>query len=228
MFEQTIGYSFSDKGLMTLAITHSSYTNEHKLPPASSNERLEYLGDAVLELSVSDHIFAGYAGLSEGEMTKLRASVVCEPMLAKAARRINLGDAIRMGRGEEQSGGRKRDSIISDAFEALIGAIFKDGGFEAARDFVTAQLADDIKMMSTRFNQSDPKTYLQECIQAYSAVPLVYAIIGEHGPDHNKVFSVHLTHEGKVIGEGTGRSKKEAEQDAASDAIDKMGFGSNR
>lgn len=219
-----IGYVFRDKALLVNALTHSSYANEHRLPASACNERLEYLGDAVLELTVSDHIFTNYPELSEGEMTKLRASVVCEPMLAKAAREIRLGGAIKMGRGEDNSSGRERDSILSDTFEACIGAIYKDGGFEASKKFILSCIGDEIKRMRTRFNLSDAKTYLQECIQSQSKDPLQYVVTSESGPDHDKTFVVSVMHEGGVIGEGSGKSKKEAEQAAALDAINKLGF----
>ncbi|MDR1209089.1 MAG: ribonuclease III [Clostridiales bacterium] len=224
-FKSRIGYEFNDGALLAQALTHSSYSNERKLPIKSCNERLEYLGDAVLELSVSDHVFSAYPDLSEGEMTKLRASVVCEPTLAGAARRVGLGAALRMGRGEDNTGGRERDSILSDAFEAVIGAIYKDGGFGAARDFVKRQLTPDIETMLYRFNVADPKTFLQERIQARSKSPLVYTVIGESGPDHDKTFRVAVSHCGSEIGRGEGRSKKEAEQAAANDALKKEGVG---
>ena len=216
------GYTFRDETLLAQALIHSSYINEHKMNPLENNERLEFLGDAVLELAVSRHIYARFPELSEGELTKLRAAVVCEAMLAKKARGLGLGERLRMSRGESQSGGANRDSALCDAFEAVLGAIFLDGGLEAAAGFALSQLDADIRAMRADIRQSDGKTYLQEQLQKNSREPIAYTVVDEKGPDHDKTFVVALHHNGRHIGAGEGRSKKEAEQAAAADAIRRL------
>jgi len=204
------------------ALIHSSYINEHKMDPLENNERLEFLGDAVLELIISRHIYTQYPELSEGELTKLRAAVVCEAMLAKKARGINLGVQLHMSKGESQSGGANRDSALCDAFEAVLGAIFLDGGLDAATRFALSQLDEDIHSMRADIRQSDGKTYLQEQIQKNSREPIEYIVMDEKGPDHDKCFVVAIRHSGAHLGFGEGKSKKEAEQAAAADAIRRM------
>ncbi|MBQ9519801.1 MAG: ribonuclease III, partial [Firmicutes bacterium] len=169
------------------------------------------------------YVFKHFPEIPEGELTKLRASVVCEAMLSKKARMINLGGYLRLGRGEEMTGGRDRVSILADAFEALIGAIYMDGGIENAEKFVLAQLEDEIKDMRVKFKTLDSKTNLQEVIQRTSKIPLEYKITDEKGPAHNKVFTASVSHNGKVLGVGTGASKKEAEQAAAQQALKNLG-----
>lgn len=218
-FEKRIGYSFYDKNILRLALTHSSYGNEVYRDRHHNNERLEFLGDAVLELTVSNYLYNNYLDLPEGELTKLRASIVCEPTLAMCAREIGLDDMLYLGKGEELTGGRFRDSITSDAFEALIGAIFKDGGIECATGFVENFVLNDIDNKKLFI---DSKSILQERIQAGFKNGPEYYLVGENGPDHCKEFSVEVRIEGKVIGTGTGRTKKAAEQKAAYNAIINM------
>ncbi|NDL66868.1 ribonuclease III [Anaerotalea alkaliphila] len=217
--ENKIGYAFNDRTLMATAMIHSSYANEKKLKKTESNERLEFLGDAVLELVTSDHLYASHPELSEGELTKRRAGIVCEPTLAAFAREIGLGSSLLLGKGEDASGGRERNSILSDAMEALIGAVYLDGGLEEARRFVHRHLLDK-KVGQSRL--VDSKTQLQELLQASSDVPLEYRVVLETGPDHEKSFAVEVLHGGKVIGAGLGRNKKSAEQQAAADALEKF------
>ncbi len=219
-FENKINYKFKDKNLIKLALIHSSYGNEVYHDKYHNNERLEFLGDAVLEITVSEYLFERYKKQPEGELTKLRASIVCEPTLAVCARNINLNEYVFLGKGEELTGGRFRDSITSDALEAVLGAIYKDGGIECARDFVHNYILDDIDN-KTLF--VDSKSILQERIQAGHKESPAYNLISEKGPDHCKEFSVEVCADGKVIGTGVGRTKKSAEQQAAYDAILKMG-----
>ena len=220
--EKYIGYEFKDRSFLQTALTHSSYANENKLPAFSYNERLEFLGDAILGFVVGSYVFKHYSDIPEGELTKLRASVVCEAMLAKKAKKIELGSFLRLGRGEEMTGGRNRVSILADAFEALIGAIYMDGGIENAEKFILTQLENDIKLMRVGFKKLDSKTNLQEIIQKTSKIPLEYHIIDEKGPAHNRIFSASVTHNGVVLGVGSGSSKKDAEQAAAQAAIEKL------
>lgn len=221
-FEKIIGYSFNDKHILSLALTHSSYANEHKLGKFEYNERLEFLGDAVLEFLISRYIFEKYPELPEGELTKLRASVVCEGSLAKKAVDIHLGDFLYLGKGEELTGGRTRESILADAFEAVIGAVVMDGGIENAEKYVMGLMTDVISSVRNSFMLMDYKTRLQEEIQKSSKEPVAYAIVKESGPDHGKLFEAEVSHGGSVLGCGKGKSKKEAEQAAAKNALDKI------
>ncbi|MBR2213200.1 MAG: ribonuclease III [Eubacterium sp.] len=215
----SIGYSFKDEKLLITALTHKSYEVNKTESGDVNNERMEYLGDAVLELVTSDFLYKNYKDMSEGEMTKLRASLVCEPALAIDAREINLQDFIYLGKGEENSGGRNRDSIISDAFEAVIGAIYLDGGMDAATKFINTFVLNDIEHKKTFF---DSKTVLQERVDAADLGMIQYQIVGESGPDHNKVFDAVVKLNDEIIGEGTGHTKKQAEQQAAIEAISKI------
>lgn len=215
----SIGYSFKDEKLLITALTHKSYEVNKTEAGDVNNERMEYLGDAVLELVTSDFLYKNYKDMSEGEMTKLRASLVCEPALAIDAREINLQDFIYLGKGEENSGGRNRDSIISDAFEAVIGAIYLDGGMDAATKFINTFVLNDIEHKKTFF---DSKTVLQERVDAADLGMIQYQIVGESGPDHNKVFDAVVKLNDEIIGEGTGHTKKQAEQQAAIEAISKI------
>ncbi len=215
----SIGYSFKDEKLLVTALTHKSYTVNITETGDVNNERMEYLGDAVLELVTSDFLYKNYKNMSEGEMTKLRASLVCEPALAIDAREINLQEFIYLGKGEENTGGRNRDSIISDAFEAVIGAIYLDGGMDAAAKFINTFVLNDIEQKQTFY---DSKTVLQERVDATNLGEIQYQIIGESGPDHNKVFDAVVKLNGEIIGEGTGHTKKQAEQQAAIEAISKI------
>ena len=211
--ETIIGYTFRNKHLVENAMRHSSYANEHKEMGIKDNERLEYLGDAVLELSCSDFLYRNYPNMHEGEMTRLRASIVCEPTLAQCAAQIELGSFLRLGRGEEKSGGRRRDSVVSDAFEALIGAIYLDGGFTNAKEFVERFVLHDIEKKKLFF---DSKTILQEMVQSsFKGEQMFYHLIREEGPDHDKKFVVRLFIGEKAFEEGIGRTKKAAEQEAA-------------
>ena len=216
MLEKKIGYQFKNKALLKNALTHSSYANEKRMKKSANNERLEFLGDAVLELVSSEFIFGTQKEMPEGEMTKLRASIVCEPTLALCAREISLGDFLLLGKGEEGTGGRERDSILSDAMEAVIGAIYLDGGFTNAKEFVIRFILSDINKKKLFF---DSKTILQEIVQSRSKEVLVYELIKEEGPDHNKKFTVVAQLGNVKLSEGSGRTKKAAEQQAAYRAI---------
>ena len=213
-FETIIGYTFSDRELLSTALTHSSYINEHALERQKCNERLEFLGDAVLELITSEFLFNDGRDIPEGEMTKQRASLVCESALADDAREIDLGSFLVMGKGEEQNGGRHRASIVSDAMEAVIGAVYLDGGIEAAGSFIRRFILRDKNM-----HLMDAKTVLQEITQEVFLTAPVYAITGAEGPDHNRTFTAEVSIDNKVLGTGTGRTKKTAEQAAALQAI---------
>ena len=215
----SIGYSFKNEKLLVTALTHKSYMVNNTETGDVNNERMEYLGDAVLELVTSDFLYQNYKDMSEGEMTKLRASLVCEPALAIDAREINLPDFIYLGKGEENTGGRERDSIISDAFEAVIGAIYLDGGMDAATKFINTFVLNDIEHKQTFY---DSKTILQERVDATNLGKIQYEIVKESGPDHNKVFDAVVKLDDKVIGQGTGNTKKHAEQQAAIDALSKI------
>jgi len=210
--EERIGYRFSDKNLMTQAMTHSSYANEHRLNKLECNERLEFLGDSVLEVVSSDCLYHKYPENPEGDLTKIRASIVCEPTLAYCAEDIRLGEYLLLGRGEEATGGRGRASIVSDAMEALIGAIYLDGGFANAKEFILRFIMNDLEHKQLFY---DSKTILQEIVQSKTDEPLSYELLREEGPDHNKVFESQVLIGKEVIGQGTGRTKKAAEQVAA-------------
>lgn len=215
-FQKKIKIRFHDQKLLTTALTHSSYANERKLPRGKDNERLEFLGDAVLELIMSDYLFKTYKDEPEGKLTKMRASLVCEPTLAFCAKDIALGDYLLLSKGEDLTGGRERNSILSDAFEAVIGAVYLDQGFEEARKFVETYLLQDVDEKVLFY---DAKTSLQELVQSVSKEPLSYILTKEEGPDHQKTFTVEAKLGGKVIGTGAGRSKKSAEQMAAYEAM---------
>ena len=221
--EQEIGYVFRDKELLRLAFTHSSYANERRDSRLAHNERLEFLGDAVLELAISQTIYRKYPEMPEGELSKLRSSVVCEPTLAAHARSLHFGEFLLLGRGEEHTGGRERDSMLADAFEAVIGAIFLDGGPEVANAYVLRLLENEVVSRRESFRRMDGKSALQEYIQKSSKTPLAYAILEERGPDHDKTFVAEVRHRGEALGRGEGHSKKEAEQAAALAALHKLG-----
>lgn len=221
--EKIIGYQFKDKNILTEALTHSSYANETKGKHIVCNERLEFLGDSVLSVVVSEYIFKTYTDIPEGELTKLRASLVCEKSLFEFAKKINLGDYLILSRGEKNSGGTKRPSILSDAFEALIAAVFLDGGIEEAKKFILGLIKPEINSHKQNVFK-DYKTTLQEIIQKNPGEHLEYYLIGESGPDHNKHFTVEVHLNSNVIGKGGGKSKKEAEQQAAREALELMGY----
>lgn len=210
--ETAIGYTFRDQSLLAHALTHSSYVNERHWSKLKCNERLEYLGDAVLELVTSDFLFKNYPTMPEGDMTKLRASLVCERALADASERIFLGEYLILGRGEDLTGGRKRPSVVSDACEAMIGAIYLDGGLANAKEFIERFILNDIENKKLFY---DSKTILQEMVQERFKEPLTYELVRQYGPDHMKTFEVCVKIGGRVIGRGEGRTKKAAEQAAA-------------
>ena len=214
-FEKKIGYTFENPYLLVTALTHSSYSNEKRLKKYKCNERLEFLGDAVLELISSEYIFKENPQKPEGDLTRIRASYVCEPTLAACARDISLGDYLLLGKGEDRTGGRERDSILSDAMEATIGAVYLDGGFARAKEYVEAFVLRDIENKKLFY---DSKTILQEIVQGRH-LALAYQLVKETGPDHCKAFEVAAMINGKKIAVGTGRTKKKAEQSAAYEAI---------
>ncbi len=215
--QQKINYTFQDMSLLKKAMTHSSYANEMHLPKYECNERLEFLGDAVLELVSSEFLFYSNSKMPEGELTKMRASMVCEPSLAFCARDIELGEYMLLGKGEEATGGRKRESITSDAMEALIGAIYIDGGFTNAKEFIQTFILNDLENKKLFY---DSKTILQEVVQAnFKKEEIVYKLTGEEGPDHDKSFFVAVYIGNEKYGEGKGRTKKAAEQQSAYETI---------
>lgn len=221
-FQKKIGYTFKDEKLLYEALSHSSFANENK-KQRNSNERLEFLGDSVLSIVVSDYIFEHFKHLPEGELTKLRASLVCEKALFEFSKKIELGKYIFLGKGEEITGGRERASIVSDAMEAVIAAIYLDGGIEPARKHIMGFLPKDLTPeYSTTIH--DYKTSLQEIIQKNPEEKVEYFLKDETGPDHNKKFTVQVLLNNNVIGEGVGRSKKSAEQAAAKEALELMGY----
>ena len=215
--ERKIGYQFRNFSLLEQAVTHSSFANENKGRGYKDNERLEFLGDAVLEVASSEFIYHHYPDMAEGDMTKLRASIVCEPTLALCTRELSLGSYLRLGKGEDRTGGRERDSIVSDAMEAVIGAIYLDGGFANAKEFVRQFILTDIEHKQLFY---DSKTILQEMVQSEDKeASIVYHLVAEEGPDHDKKFIVELLVDNQKEGQGAGRTKKAAEQEAAYRAI---------
>ena len=217
--QDRIGYRFRDPSLLERALTHSSYANECK-QKTECNERMEFLGDAVLSIIVADHIFHKFH-LAEGDLTKIRASLVCEKSLYEFARKIDLGSELLLGHGEEQAGGRERPSVVSDAFEALIAAIYLDGGLEKAAQFVLPFVEEDLGHEEAPF--VDYKTRLQEIIQKNPEERVEYVLVSAQGPDHDKKFVVEVHLNSNVIGRGVSRSKKGAEQAAAQEALSLMG-----
>ncbi|MDD3369554.1 MAG: ribonuclease III [Lachnospiraceae bacterium] len=214
--QKRIKYQFHNTALLKQALTHSSYANEKKIYKEKDYERLEFLGDAVLELVSSTFLFENFPEIPEGKLTKKRASLVCEPALAYCARTIELGEFIFLGRGEELGGGRNRDSIISDVVEACIGAMYLDGGFAKAKEFILWFVLSDIEKRELFM---DSKSILQEMVQAESKEPLHYELVDEDGPDHDKVFKVEAWVGKRKLGAGTGHTKKAAEQQAAYQAV---------
>jgi ribonuclease-3 len=214
-----LGLEWQDEQLLAVALTHSSYTYENRQSGSENNQRLEFLGDAVLELAISDYLFRQNPGRSEGDLTKLRAAVVCEPSLARVAGALELGQCLNMGKGEERSGGRKRPSILADAFEAVLGAIYLDQGLERAAEIAVRQMQPIIDDVMEGRLERDYKTELQELVQQFSGETVQYIIIREDGPDHHKTFTAGVLHQGRMSGKGTGHSKKDAEQQAAKEAL---------
>lgn len=221
-FEKNIGYEFRDKKLLLTALTHSSYANESRDRHCQNNERLEFLGDAVLSVVAAEYLFFHNSHVPEGELTKQRAMMVCEKSLHKFALEIRLGEFLRLGRGEENTNGRERPSILADAFEAVVAAIYIDGGLEPARIFLT-HFADEFFASHIKSSVKDYKTALQEIVQKNHGERLEYMLVAEQGPDHHKVFVVEVHLNTNVIGTGKGSSKKEAEQMAAKEALSLMG-----
>lgn len=216
ILEEKIGYRFCEPRYLKQALTHSSCVNESSLSKTECNERLEFLGDAVLELVSSEFLFLKYRELTEGSLTKIRASLVCEASLAYCARQIDLGSFLCLGKGEEGSGGRERESVVSDAMEALIGAIYLDGGLEKAREFIHRHILEGSE---NRELFLDSKSILQEMVQAKLKQEISYCLLKEEGPDHDKLFQVEVLVGDKPLGKGMGKTKKRAEQEAAYDAL---------
>lgn len=221
-FEEKLGYHFKNPNYLATALTHSSYANENK-SAGNSNERLEFLGDSVLGVVVADYLFKNYPNMPEGDLTKLRAALVCEKACCNFSRQIDVGDFLRLSHGEQNSGGRTRSSILADAFEAIIAAIYMDSGMEEARKFIL-RFVIPVAQAAKPKAFKDYKTALQEIIQQNPEEHLEYVLTGESGPDHNKHFTVEVHLNSNVIGKGGGRSKKEAEQQAAREALELMGY----
>ena len=218
--ETKLGDQFQNPKLLDHALTHSSYANEHHLGSISSNERLEFLGDSVLGMIVADHLYRTFPDLPEGDLTRIRANLVCEGSLVLVAKEWDLGRYLKLGKGENACGGRSRPSILADAVEAVLAAVFLDGGLAHDRDIIQRFLLDRMEQVNRA--SRDHKTYLQELVQRKSGQVLSYELIGESGPDHNKTFQMQVLLNGQPIGQGTGHSKKEAEQAAANAAIERL------
>ena len=218
--ENAIGYRIHNISLLQNALAHSSYANERWHDSLKSNERLEFLGDSILGMVVADHLYRNFANRPEGELTRMRADMVCEKALAQVANQIGLGEHLLLGKGEEQGGGRGRDSILADAVESIIAACYLDGGMEAAKAFISRFVLVNVPV--SRLTNADYKTALQELVQQKRNQVLTYTMVGESGPDHDKRFEVELTLNGQVVGHGIGSSKKRAEQDAARNAMEAL------
>lgn len=220
--EARLNYKFNNIELLKNALVHSSYANEVR-GNTHSNERLEFLGDSVLSIIVADHIFHKYPNMPEGELTRMRASLVCEKTLCAFSRELGIGEYLLLGRGEDKNGGRERDSILADAFEAVLAAIYLDGGMKAAKAHIMNTVLRDLEHYSDEDSFKDYKTTLQEIIQRNPEESVTYILVDETGPDHNKQFTVAVKLNSNVIGTGTGKSKKQAEQMAAHQALKLMG-----
>ena len=220
--ERLINYQFNNKELLKRALYHTSYCNEVK-SAGESNERLEFLGDSVLSVVVAEYLFSNYKKQQEGDLTKLRASLVCEKALAQFAKEIELGRFIMLGRGEQQNGGSERPSILSDAFEALLAAMYLDGGMAIVRPFILKFVEEELERIDKTESFHDYKTQLQEIIQRNREEELLYVLVAEEGPDHDKRFTIEVRLNSNVIGKGIGHSKKQAEQLAAKQALQLMG-----
>ena len=218
--EEAIGYRFRNISLLQNALTHSSYANEHWHNSLLSNERLEFLGDSILGMVVAEYLYRSFPDRPEGELTRMRADMVCERTLAGVANTIHLGDHLLLGKGEERFGGRTRDSILADAMESVSAACFLDGGMEAALRFIKRFILVEVPV--TKLHNADYKTQLQELVQQKRNQVLSYTLAGETGPDHDKQFEVEVSLNGNVVGRGKGSSKKRAEQDAARAAIENL------
>ena len=218
--EQGLGYTFRNKALLENALTHSSYANENRERHLPDNERLEFLGDSILGFVVAEYLYRNFPDKPEGELTRIRADLVCERTLAEAAATIELGSYLLLGHGEEQGGGRKRDSIVSDAMESVIAASFMDGGFAAAKEIIDRLILSNIPKGRPR--NFDYKTAFQELVQRKKDQQIHYELTGESGPDHDKHFEVEVLLNGKAVGHGVGSSKKRADQGAAEAAIEAL------
>ncbi len=218
--EEAIGYRFRNITLLQNALTHSSYANERWHDSLKSNERLEFLGDSILGMVVADYLYKTFPNRPEGELTRMRADMVCETSLAAVADKVNLGQHLLLGHGEERFGGRERASILADAVESVIAASFLDGGMEAARGIITRFVLSDVPVR--KMHNTDYKTALQERVQQKKNQVITYTLVGESGPDHDKQFQVEVSLNGKVVGHGTGSSKKRAEQVAACNALETL------
>lgn len=218
--EEKLQYTFHDRSLLSEALNHSSYANEHRNAKVSSNERLEFLGDSVLGFVTAEFLFKTYGKLPEGDLTRIRAALVCEQSLYEVARGLELGQHLKLGKGEEAGGGRERQSILADATEAVFAAVYLDGGMEKARELIYRVLLSKAPAAEER---KDYKTTLQEIVQRKSGQVLTYHMVSESGPDHNKTFVFDVRLNDEKIGEGSGHSKKEAEQDAARTALKTLG-----
>ena len=220
--QERLGYHYRDPELLRIALTHPSYVNEAR-HQGKNNQRLEFLGDSVLSIVVAQHLFEHYTHLPEGELTKLRAYLVCEKSLHGWAIQLGLGHFLLLGKGEENTGGRERPSILADAFEAVIASIYLDGGLEEARSFILRFVPEQLDVEKVTYI-NDYKTALQEIIQKNKEEKVEYVLVGENGPDHNKTFQVEVHLNSNVIGSGNGHSKKQAEQAAAKEALSLMGY----
>jgi len=218
--EAAIGYKFRNIQLLQNALTHSSYANERWHNSLLSNERLEFLGDSVLGMLVAEYLYHNFPDRPEGELTRMRADMVCEKTLAAAANRIGIGEHLLLGHGEDRLGGRNRESILADAMESVIAACFLDGGIDAALNVVRQFILVEVPV--TKMHNTDYKTALQELVQQKKNQVLTYTLVGQSGPDHDKKFDVEVALNGEIVGKGAGRSKKRAEQDAARTAIEKL------
>lgn len=221
--QEKISYNFVNSSVLKEALTHSSYANEKKGEAISHNERLEFLGDSVLSIVISDYLFTNHRDLPEGDLTKIRSKIVCESTLAECSRKIKLGHYMYFGKGEEMTGGRERTSILADAYEALIAAIYRDGGIKEAEKFILGQMMNSIKNSINGKIFIDYKTHLQEIVQVKKNNRIKYEIIKEKGPDHCKIFCTNVLLNDEIIGFGEGRSKKESEQNAAKMALERVG-----
>lgn len=221
--EKKLNYTFRDPDLLSEALSHSSYANEHRAAHLSSNERLEFLGDSVLGFVTAEFLFVQHPDLPEGDLTRIRAALVCEQSLYEVARKLDLGRYLKLGRGEEAGGGRERISILADATEAVFAAVYLDGGIAAASALIHRVLLDAEKEEAVEERRRDYKTALQELVQRQADQVLTYRMAGEHGPDHAKTFQAEVLLNGEPLGAGTGHSKKEAEQAAAKAALQTLG-----
>ena len=220
--EAGLGYTFRDKSILENALTHSSYANENRERGLHDNERLEFLGDAVLGFVAAEYLYAKHPDLPEGDLTRIRAALVCEESLHEVAQYLELGQYLKLGHGEELGGGRQRPSILADATESVFAAVYLDGGVDAARDLIHRVLLDKEQEEQVEERRRDYKTELQELVQRRSGQVLHYELTGTSGPDHAKQFTFRVTLNGRELGQGTGRSKKEAEQSAARSALEKL------